>query len=229
MLSVTVSAYDRPSNLKETLSSLSLCHGLSYTRVFVVCDKSDRTDECVKLAKSHGFDVLVNDDRLGCNETIKRSLLFGLAVAGCDFHIHLEDDTVPSKDALQWFSWARDRYREDKSVFSVSGYQRVPCGRIDQCSKRRWFSSWGWGTWPDRMAEIVECINTESGVSWDILVQSRRGTRHEAFPCVSRIQNTGAIGEHHKNPDWHRMFVEAGATSDSHGGPHLGDFEESVA
>lgn len=227
MISLTVSAYNRPEMLSQSLASLSRCVGISSARVFVLCDRSDSTDECLRISNEFGFECFASDTRLGCNKNIKTCLYAGLNLMREDFHVHIEDDIVLCRDAIQWFSWARDTYRRDRSIFTVAGYHRAGNGRIDECSRRRWFSSWGWGTWADRLEEIVGSINEESPVSWDIQAQEARKTRFEVFPTVSRAQNIGGTGgEHISDPDHHAAFVMARQTSDSLDGLHLDDFRE---
>jgi hypothetical protein len=184
--------------------------------VFVILDKSDRTDECLEIVRQHGFDSLTLAERVGCNEAICKSLRVGFDFAGTDFNLHVEDDVVLSRDAIHWFWWARDTYRNDKSIFSVSGWQRKPCGLITQCGRRMGFCPWGWGTWRDRWDEIKAAWPPAEGTSWDVHVTNNvRGTRFEAYPAVSRVQNIGESGGEHINcPDWHEIFHAAVSTSD---------------
>ena len=230
MISITVSAYNRPAILSQTLTALSKCHGISSARVFVLCDKSDMSDECLRVANTLGFEAFGSEHHLGCNKTIKTCIQAGLNLMREDFHVHLEDDTVPCRDAIQWFSWARDYYRQDKSVFTVAGYHRAGNSKATECNRRRWFSCWGWGTWLDRLEELNESIDETSPVSWDIQAQSVRGTRFEAFPSVSRIQNIGGEGGvNTSDPEWHALFCAARETSDSLGVMNLGDFTEVLS
>lgn len=228
-MNITVSAYDRPHYLRESLSALSRCIGIGTCRVIVVCDKSDKTDECVALADSFGFETLRLPERAGCNGAIYASLRFGFEFAGDDFHLHVEDDVVLTRDSLLWFGWARDRYRDDRSIFSVSGYQRKPCGAINQCGRRRWFCPWGWGTWSDRWQEMKAGWASDESVSWDVQLGCRvRGLRFEAYPAVSRVQNIGgAGGAHIDSPHWHKLFQEAVGTSDNVAADPVWDFAES--
>jgi hypothetical protein len=225
-MNITVSAYNRPDHLRLCLAGLSRCIGISSSHVSVVCDLSDRTPECIQIAREHGFDVVENESRLGCNATIKRSLTYAVAVMGSEFHAHIEDDIVPSRDLLEWFSWARDTYENDSEIFTISGYQRKGNGECTTCGRRRKFTPWGWATWLDRLIQIGIGIDETSKVSWDVQANVTRGTRKELFPSVSRVDNIGPVGEHMHNSRWHECFVSPRYTADSLGYVNTGSFTE---
>lgn len=225
-MNITVSAYNRPEHLQRCLDGLSRCIGISSSHVAVVCDLSDRTQECIDIATKHGFDVVENESHLGCNATIKRSLTYALTVMGSEFHAHIEDDIVPSRDLLEWFSWARDTYENDSEIFTVSGYQRKGTGNCQTCGRRRKFTPWGWATWHERLIQIAIGIDEPSQVSWDVQVNQVRGTRKELFPSVSRVDNIGDVGAHMHDPRWHACFVKPRHTADSLGCVNTGDFME---
>lgn len=214
-MNITVSGYNRPEYLSQTLAALARCVGIGSCRVVVILDPSEETEKQTHIAKSFGFDVGVLSAHTGCNGTILAAMQYGFGEMQSEFHLHFEDDTVPARDALLWFSWARDRYRHDPHVLTVSGYQQRSNGHLDQCGRRRWFTPWGWGTWADRWREIAPQWSRGS-LSWDIrLNDTIRGTRWEAFPTVSRIQNIGAEkGTHVANAAWHAIYHAVPVTAD---------------
>ena len=66
--------------------------------------------------------------------------------------VHLEDDTVPSLDALQYFKWAIDYLVANDpqhKVLLVSGYNKPKSEpTADQnhlCQTRQIWTPWGWG------------------------------------------------------------------------------------
>jgi hypothetical protein len=136
---------------------------------------------------------------------------------GSEFHVHFEDDTVPTRDCLRWFAWARDQYRDDPAVMNVSGYQRVSNGCLDECGLRRWFTPWCWGVWRDRWLGLhLGWVQGDEATSWDVIVNhGLRAGRYEAFPTVSRIQNIGAEnGTHVPSAEWHAEHHRVAVTSD---------------
>lgn len=215
-MNITISGYNRPEYLARTCDAVSRCIGVSSCRVVVLLDPCDETPHCQEIADSHGWESHVFVAHAGCNDAIYTCLRYGFEVMQSEFHLHIEDDCVPTRDALVWFSWARDKYRHDPNVFTVSGYQQQSNGRLDECGLRRWFTPWGWGTWVNRWVEMRDRWTSKDGPSWDIVVNDvLRGTRWEAFPTVSRIQNIGAEkGTHVANAEWHAKYHHVPVTAD---------------
>jgi hypothetical protein len=227
-MNITISGYNRPAYLDQTCHAVSRCVGVSSCRVAVLLDPCDETDESKAIAAKHGYEAIVLTQHAGCNDAIYTSLRYGFEIMQSEFHLHFEDDTVPTRDALLWFSWARDRYRHDPNVFTVSGYQQKSNGRLDECGTRRWFTPWGWGTWVDRWVEMANCWTSRDGTSWDIIVNNViRRTRWEAYPTVSRIQNIGAErGTHVADAEWHAKYHHVPVTADDLDGHPVRDFIE---
>jgi len=214
-VSVTVSAYNRPTYLRQTLVALTRCDGVDRSRIIVIIDASDHTDEQVDICRRLDLHHGTLQPRAGCNKAIRTAFVYGF-MGDSDYHVHLEDDTVPSRDALSWFAWARDRYRDDPTVLNVSGYQRVSNGQVNQSGLRRWFTPWGWATWRDRWDQLAAGWIHDESISWDVVINhALRAGRYEAFPTVSRIQNIGAErGVHVPSPEWHAANHHVPETAD---------------
>ena len=227
-MNITISGYNRPAYLDQTCQAVSRCIGVAGCRVAVLLDPCEATEESQGIAARYGYESLVLSQHAGCNDAIYTSLRYGFDVMGSDFHVHFEDDTVPTRDALLWFSWARDTYRHRPDVFTVSGYRQHSVGRLNECAMRRWFSPWGWGTWPDRWEQMATRWASTDGPSWDIIVNHViRGARWEASPAVSRIQNIGAEGGTHvPSAAWHAANHHVPVTADDVGGEPVRDFVE---
>lgn len=215
VLSVTVTAYNRPRYLEQTLSALAKCDGVRDCTVTVFFDPCEETQEQIDIATAHVFDCMPWLERQGCNLAIGKAIEYGFNQGKNDFHVHLEDDTVPTRDCLRWFAWARDNYRDDPAVMNVSGYQRISNGRPGEAGLRRWFTPWGWGTWHDRWAGLARGW-AGAEPSWDVIVNHvLRAGRYEAFPTVSRIQNIGAErGTHVPSVEWHEANHRVPVTAD---------------
>lgn len=214
-MNITVSAYNRPAYLQQTLAALSKCDGIADCRVTVFFDPCEETQEQMDTVVRYGFESISVAQRVGCNTAIQAAIAYGFAYMGSEFHVHLEDDTVPCRDALRWFAWARDAYRDEPAVMNVSGYQRISDGNLSGCGLRRWFTPWGWGTWRDRWAGLASGW-AEHEPSWDVQVNHvLRAGRYEVFPTVSRIQNIGAEkGTHVPGPEWHAQNHHVPVTAD---------------
>lgn len=215
-MNITVSAYNRPEYLHKTLAALRSCIGIGECRVMVLIDPSEESVHSAALAARYGFKSLQYSQRVGCNRAIQFALVHGFHEMGSDYHIHLEDDTVPARDCLQWFAWARDQWRDEPRVMNVSGYQRISNGCLDECGTRRWFTPWGWATWRDRVAGLLAGWVADDSTSWDVVVNhALRAGRYEAFPTVSRIQNIGAErGTHVPSAEWHTHNHRVPVTAD---------------
>ena len=225
-LTITVSGYNRPEYLHQTLAALRSCEGIGDCRVAVLLDPCDETVHCSALAARYGFESFAYSQRVGCNAAIGHALAHGFQAMGSEYHVHLEDDTVPTRDCLRWFAWARDAYRDHARVMNVSGYQRVSNGCLDECGARRWFTPWGWGIWRDRWKGLAAGWVRDDAVSWDVVVNHvLRAGRHEVFPTVSRIQNIGAEkGTHVPSPEWHTANHRVAVTADDIAGEPVSEW-----
>jgi len=219
-MNITVSGYNRPAYLGQTLAALARCNGVEQCRVVVLLDPCDETQEQIDLAQRYGFAVAAYTEPMGCNGAIYHAFDYGFNQIGSEFHVHFEDDTVPTRDCLRWFAWARDAYRDDPAVMNVSGYQRASNGCVSEAGLRRWFTPWGWATWRDRWRGISAGWSRQPQISWDAVVNhALRAGRYEAFPTVSRIQNIGAErGTHVPSAEWHAANHHVPQTADDLGG-----------
>ena len=213
MKTITISLYNREQYTARLFDNLNKCYGIEEYAIAIFCEPDQ--PQIHNLANQFRPDqttVTINPSRFGCNTNIFQCLAHGFNLS--DYHIHFEDDTIPGKDCLKYFEWAKD-LRDDNTIFTVSGYvnsdnnteHHIPKNsNINGVSKRQWFTPWGWATWKDRWNEIksVWDFSGRNG-SWDTTVNHVcRKDRFELFPLISRIQNIGAEkGTHVPNAEWH--------------------------
>jgi hypothetical protein len=212
---ISISLYDRPDYTEIVLNHLNLCHDIENYDIIICCEpKNEQVINLAKNFRQNQTNVIINSNIYGCNKNIYQCLELGFEHN--DFHIHIEDDTVPGKDFLLYCQYLRS-LKNDSNIFSISGYtnsnnrieQYFPqTNAADLFSSRNWFTPWGWATWQDRWLEIKESIKDiidTKTVSWDLYVNQIRQDRLEIFPLVSRIQNIGAInGTFCPSPEWHK-------------------------
>lgn len=206
-MTISVSAYNRPEYLSRTLSALAACDGVEKHEVLVLLDPCAETMACRQVASQTGFAHRLHAVHLGCDAAIYASLAWGFEEKQSDTHIHLEDDTVPSPDALRWFEWGlvnADRAR----TFTVSGYNQHPEGGAAQAGYRKWFTPWGWACWRETWREISRSWASHA---WDHNMNHRlRRDREELRPAISRIQNIGAEkGAFCPGPEFHAKHQHA--------------------
>ena len=207
--------YNRPQYTERLLNNLNECYGIEDYEVLIFCEPGNKPVE--NLARKFRPDqtsVTVNPRRYGCNTNIFQCLAIGFSKN--DYHIHFEDDTIPGKDCLTYFEWARDKYIDNKEIFTVSGYVNSdnktehyypPSNDMELVERRSWFTPWGWATWKDRFKEMEKVWDFAGARgSWDATINHiARQERYELFPAISRIQNIGAdLGTHVPNADWHK-------------------------
>lgn len=217
MKTISVSLHNRPQYTKILLDHLDRCNNIEEYAVVFCCEPTN--DEVISLAKNfrpqRSF-VIINPKPYGCNLNIFQCLAIGFD--NNDFHIHLEDDTIPAKDFLVYCEWAKNQYINDQTIFSISGYVNInnktehysqPSDNIHLIKRRNWFTPWGWATWRNRWDsvknELYNGIITDTKYSWDHLLHRNIKDKYEVYPAVSRIQNIGAEnGTYVPNPQWHK-------------------------
>lgn len=204
---LTISGYNRPTYFAQVITALAYCDGIGEYNVVAVLDPSDKTEELVAIAAAAGVQAMTMQDRLGCGTMIRYCMELGFRVS--DYHIHLEDDTVPSPDFLRWMEWGR--YNAPARTLTVSAYnQRPGLAAADMASTRTWFTPWGWGTWRSTFQEHI--APRWRADFWDGGVQAVRIATgsSELFPSISRIQNIGAEGGTFcPSPEFHHLHHHA--------------------
>lgn len=215
MKTLTISLYNRLQYTERLFQYLDECYGIQDYEINICCEPGHKPiEDLARNFRPSQTHVTVNPRRYGCNTNIYQCLAIGFSKN--DYHIHFEDDTIPGKDCLKYFEWARERYKDDKTIFTISGYVNSdnktehyypPSEDISLVERRSWFTPWGWATWKDRfkdMENVWDFAGTRG--SWDATVNhvAREG-RSEIFPAVARIQNIGAdLGTHVPNAEWHK-------------------------
>lgn len=218
MKSISISLYNRPEYTKTLFDHLNNCAGIEDYKIIICVEPVNQ--EVINLAQNFRPEqtrVDINDELYGCQTNIFQCLAKGFSI-NPDFHIHLEDDTIPGKDCLKYFEWASKKYKDDQAVFSVSGYVNSNNNMENCCNsktddimkvgKRKHFTPWGWGTWGDRWKNVIR-LDWDFGYKhggWDVNMAKRlRKDMCEIYPEISRIQNIGAKdGIHVMNEDWHK-------------------------
>ena len=199
-----MSLYNRPAYTKQVLDALVRCKGIEEYKLLIHIDPG--CAEVVKIAEACPLNkqIILNQTRLGCSENILKALSHGFAYA--DFVIHCEDDILYAPDALKYFEFMNAKFKDDKTIFSISSYRRDPCPKEEFYSylKWPWFVPWGWGTWRDRFEEMEATFRSSKhnpAYCWDECVNHEaRGDRFEIYPALARSQNIGELGGAHQSP-----------------------------
>lgn len=205
--SLTISGFNRPVYLGRVLHALAHCEGVGEYNVVLVLDPCEKTEAMAEIGKGHGVQVMAMQERLGCGAMIRYCMELGFRVS--DYHIHLEDDTVPAVDCLRWFEWAGRN--AGATTLTVSAYnQHGGNAGAQEFGFRNWFTPWGWATWRDTFKNDLAPAWDDS--FWDGGVQRVREKlgRGEMYPRVSRMQNIGAEGGTFcPGPEFHQLNQHA--------------------
>lgn len=228
---IAITLYRRPKYTRQVLDALKQCYGIEDYTVMFSCDVDARYQEAcdesidlaVEFATNHGStSIRVNNPRLGINWN--KFFLLPRAYQLSDYVIFLEDDCVPAKDTLRFFEHMGERFRDNSSVISITGYSKPDnsAGLYDIfCGQG--FTPWGWGMWKDRYMRIVgdgsafkahykAAGRDESFDNW-MCINTGPDEVHYG-PVQPRIQCIGAEdAEHTPSKDWHmnRMYQQFGA------------------
>jgi len=150
MKTITMTAWKRPDLTKQVLESLTKCYKIENYKLLAfiepgydqVIDVFDKFNACEKQ-------IVINNHVLGIAENTKQAL--STAFNQSDYNIHIEDDTVLLPNALNFFEWCDDNFRDDHQIGTCSAYsgntsESLPTHAIIH----RWFGCWAWSTWKTR-------------------------------------------------------------------------------
>jgi hypothetical protein len=84
--------------------------------------------------------------------------------------IILEDDCVPTTSFFNFLEKSLNKYKNDKDIFMISGFNKYPSFFYKNHFKSKFGSIWGWGTWRDRWEKYdVEISNWNQKYSFNDL------------------------------------------------------------
>lgn len=162
---VLVSVYDRIGHLQRCIDSLRANEVSRLTELYVVSDAAHRPEfePIITRVRSYirsidGFEKVTPIEResnLGSFVSINSAIDCVLEKHGR--LVFLEDDNIVSKKFLKFMNDCLDFYRDDPSVFSVSGYNypiRIPKSYKQDVYKWQGFTAWGVGLWKDKWSSV---------------------------------------------------------------------------
>ena len=208
---LSVSVFRRPAYTRRVLEALRECAGIEKFSVMIHCDvHPNHAQACEEvltvvneIARPMRWGVAAHQ-QIGCNRNVIGAVDWGFRAGNdhpLDFHVHLEDDTLPHRDFLDYMMWAADDYYFGSNVLTISGYNRKPGDPADSII-RRWFTPWGWGTWRDRWEIVRPATDVSKTLSWDCQMcgWTRNFGRFEAAPALGLVQNIGEHDGSYNNP-----------------------------
>ena len=209
---VVMTACRRPEYTQQVIDSLSKCEGVEDYLFLPFVEPID--EEVMRILYDVNFcpnQVHVNMKRYGHTLNTYHALTMGFGIS--EYVILIEDDTILSPDFLKFHEFAKEKFRDDQDIFTVSaGHYHEPDRIYDPSllhayKKNDWFSNQGWGTWRDRwletdgMHQVWENPEYIEGKNYvvqykyggcDALMNKiHRKERKEIIPVVSRVLNIG--------------------------------------
>jgi hypothetical protein len=218
MKTISVIAYNRPAYLRRVLEALEKCRGVENYKVFVSVD--DAAHQLETLLAAHGsmpamfgherYHVWApRCERLGVDWHPKQVYDCIFDLEGSDFNVMLEDDTVPSPDALELADWFCEHGREYAYLSLHNGSTKPEDPTALEENMR--FCPWGWACtremWQKWFAPNWNCkVNEPAGWDWSMGVIIQRNGLKCLNPRMSRTLNIGREGGVYETPDHFDSF-----------------------
>jgi hypothetical protein len=173
---VAIFVYNRPEHSKKTIEALSENRLAKETDVFIFSDaaKNEMSIEAVentrKIIETISYRKLFKSIEIikaSTNKGLADSVISGVTKIIDKFGsvIVVEDDLISSKDFLQYMNRALKYYKNNKSIWSISGYN-IPIEIPSNYNYDVYLSyrgcSWGWATWKDRWNQVDWKVNDYS-------------------------------------------------------------------
>ena len=162
---VVVFVYNRLKHVKEALSALNENDYAELTELFIFSDMYDenKVNEQEVMAVRKYIQIFSENCRFKNvniilakeHRGLARSVISGVTdiITRYGKVIVVEDDLVTAKSFLRYMNEALDYYKDNKRVWSISGYS-LPMFSLRRCKSDVFAgyrgSSWGWATWKDR-------------------------------------------------------------------------------
>lgn len=170
MIPILLITYNRPVHTRRVLEALSANLLADKSDLYVYVDgpkegasEEDRRkiEEVKRVALERKWcgsvTLRASEHNRGCRDAV----IYAISdmFKSCELLIILEDDIITSPAFLTYMNKALERYKDRKTVFSISGHSNAPERfRVpgdygyDVYASPRLFN-WGWGTWADRWAQ----------------------------------------------------------------------------
>jgi Glycosyl transferase family 2 len=156
--------YNRLSHTRETVESLKQCRLATESELYIFSDGAKTPADAAKVNEVRNLvRNLIGFQKVVIAESEQNNGLAASVISGVtqvlsthNRAIVLEDDLMFSSDFLVFMNEALEYYKNNASVFSISGYN-YPINIPQDYDKDAYLlpraSSWGWATWTDRWVQ----------------------------------------------------------------------------
>jgi len=172
--------YNRLEHTKKVVEALQQNTLAPKSKLFIFSDaaKNIQNDEKVSDVRKYvrditGFKELTITER-EVNYGLSKSIITGVTEIVNKYGrvIVLEDDIVTSKFFLEYMNEALDRYKDEKDVYSITGYsflKNIKEVELPESYFLTLTSAWSWATWKEKWA----CFDGEAK-GWEELKTNKK-------------------------------------------------------
>ena len=172
---VIIPTLNRFDHLKQCVESLNNCHNADRTEVFISVDYppsekyQEGHDKICKYLDSTSFrfkklHVFIQTENLGIvncgnKKTDNFTFLLNTVLERFDSWISSEDDNVFAPGFLDFINECLEKFKDDKTVFSVCGYNFYYGLKFNNNNFYRQqsdFNAWGCAFWKDKYEDILK-------------------------------------------------------------------------
>lgn len=208
MKTISITAYNRPEYLQQTLRGLTACIPSEW-HLFASVDPSDKTpqiEECIAAAQGFASkNITINKERKNHRRNQHDAIAMAFA-AGSTFNLHLDDDLFISPDALRLAYFYKKTF--SAAPLTCGSYGLFNYGSDASCSRdivirKGTFTGLGWCSFKenwemyfsphwfdDTYAQRTWGIAT-TGWDWNVHGFFRQHGIYECFPALSRTNHAG--------------------------------------
>lgn len=205
MKTISMTAYNRPDYLKNTLLDLSKNNNSDW-HFFISVDPSDNTDSIKQvLEQNYGFassTIVINNQRKDHrrNQHDAIAMVFN---TGSTFNLHFDDDLFISPDALELANYYEKTFRNTPLTFGSYGlfnYASDPSRPDKLVTREKTFTGLGWCVFKDNWQQLFSpnWFNDNYsqrfghyGWDWNIAGLYTVNNISEIFPAFSRTNHAG--------------------------------------
>lgn len=204
---IVIFTYNRPEHIKLLIQSLKENPLSKRSDLIIFSDGNKGEDDrksvtavrgiLNKVAVSGGFRTIqIYESEY--NRGLADSIIYGISavMAKYDRAIVLEDDLIVSRHFLKYMNDALKFYKDDKHIWSVSGFTR-DIDLLHTVNTDMYFSvraqSWSWGTWRDRWEKIDWNVTDYSVFKYDFNRRKRFNAGGNDMASMLDRQQCGKI------------------------------------
>lgn len=196
--------YNRPRHTLQTINALKKNELASESILYIFSDAAKKSKDIENVEKVReiikevdGFKEVVPimaSSNIGCADSIIKGISY--VMERHDDAIIVEDDIVTAPNFLKFMNEALFKYKNDKRIYSVSGYN-VPMDVPESYSEDVFlvfrYSSWGWGTWKDRWSQADWNVMGWEKVFNDKAANKKFRRGGDDLPYILKAQMKGTI------------------------------------